>query len=77
MKFPYFQEKLAAFEKNLLEERKKRLADRKEERKAERRNKWVKEREEEKQKAIDEALKRGEALITLIRLLREVRLLSH
>lgn len=54
----HYKEKLAAFEKNLLEERKKRLADRKEERKAERRNKWVKEREEEKQKAIDEALKR-------------------
>ena len=40
------------------------MIERKEQRKEERRNKWLKEREEEKQKAIDEALKRGKVHIT-------------
>ena len=50
------QEKLADFEKNLAEERKRRMVDRKERRKVERREKWIKHKEEEEQRRIDEEM---------------------
>ncbi|XP_054723932.1 eukaryotic translation initiation factor 3 subunit A-like [Uloborus diversus] len=53
-----YEEKFAAFEKVLEEERKKRLAERKEQRKQDRREQWLKDQKEKKQREIDEARKR-------------------
>lgn len=53
------QDKLKDYEKQLAQEKKKRLLERKETRKAERRAKWYQEKEEAEQRARDELLKKG------------------
>ena len=55
-----YMEKLKDFDKNLDEERKKRLVERKAQRKEERRAKWMKEREEEEQRKKEEEARRAE-----------------
>jgi len=59
LSYQILQEKLSQFEKQLVEERKLRMAERKEQRKLDRREKWRKEKEEAEQRARDEALKWG------------------
>ena len=68
----FHKEKLETFKRLLAEERATRMCERKKKRKEERRVKWRMEKEEARQRAVDEMMKRGIVLLKYFVLKKEL-----